>query len=82
MKTLPISVSWRIQRRKTQEYPLSPTDSTKGKISAKSKKMKNSFRKALDFGKKSGGGRIVSFLFAESYEIWMGSPAEAAFKMD
>ena len=48
---------------------------TKERIASKVKKMKTGFRKALDSGRKSGGGRVVSSLYEECSEIWSGSPA-------
>ena len=48
---------------------------TQEKISAKIKQMHVSYRKALYFGKQSGGGRVVAMLFDLSNQIWSGSPA-------
>ena len=47
----------------------------KCRIAAKIKKLKMGYRKAIDCGKKSGGGRAVGSLFKECNEIWSGSPA-------
>ena len=61
----------------TDEFPRGQTKETfsGAKVSSKVKKLKNSFRKALDIGRKSGGGRIVSFLYKECSDIWAGCPA-------
>ena len=61
----------------TDEFPRGETkeEFSASKVSSKLKKMKNSFRKALDSGRKSGGGRIVSSLYQECSEIWAGCPA-------
>ena len=48
---------------------------TKDKVMAKSKRLKANFRKAVDSDRQSGGGRVVSFLYKECFEIWCGSPA-------
>lgn len=48
---------------------------TKEKISQKIKRIKANFRKAVDSGRKSGGGRVVLGLYDECFEIWAGSPA-------
>ena len=61
----------------TDEFPRGQTKETfsAAKVSSKVKKLKNSFRKALDTGRKSGGGRIVSSLYKECSDIWAGCPA-------
>ena len=51
---------------------------TKDRIAAKVKKMKNGFRKAINSGRKSGGGRVVYALYDDCYAIWSGSPATEA----
>ena len=48
---------------------------TKDKVMAKIKRIKANCRKAVDSGRRSGGGRVVSFLYKECFEIWCGSPA-------
>ena len=48
---------------------------TKDRVNARLKKIKKSFRKAVDSGRKSGGGRVVWNLYDECYELWSGSPA-------
>ena len=59
------------------EYPNCerPEKVNKAKIAPKIKRIKANFRKAVDSGKKSGGGRIVLALYDERHEIWSGSPA-------
>ncbi len=56
-----------------REEPISG-EFTKERLNAKLKKIKNSFRKAIDSGKRSGGGRIVCSLYDECHQIWAGSP--------
>ena len=51
-----------------------PAVFNKERISTKLKRIKTNFRKAVDSGRKSGGGRIVLGLYDECYEIWAGSP--------
>ncbi len=49
---------------------------SKERLTAKIKKIKTSFRKAVDSGRQSGGGGGVVFaLYNECYEIWAGCPA-------
>ncbi len=48
---------------------------SKERLTAKIKKNKTSFRKAVDSGRQSGGGRVVFALYNECYEIWAGCPA-------
>ncbi len=60
-----------------EEYPncSDPSVITKEKIIPKIKRIKMQFRKAVDSGRRSGGGRIVLSLYEECNEIWAGSPA-------
>ena len=48
---------------------------TKERLLRKLKRIKLSFRKAVDSGRRSGGGRVVMALYDECYEVWAGSPA-------
>ena len=48
---------------------------TKERLLHKLKRIKLSFRKAVDSGRRSGGGRVVMALYDECYEVWAGSPA-------
>ena len=59
------------------EYPNCerPEKINKAKIAPKIKCITANFRKAVDSGRKSGGGRIVMALYDECHEIWSGSPA-------
>ena len=61
----------------TDEFPSGQMKDTfsAAKVSSKVKKLKNSFRKALDTGRKSGGGRIASSLYKDCSDIWAGCPA-------
>ena len=52
-----------------------PTVVSKERIVTKIKRIRNMFRKAVDSGRKSGGGRVVFSLYEECEEIWAGSPA-------
>ena len=54
---------------------------TKERVASKIKKLKVGFRRAIDSGKKSGGGRMVGALFNECYEIWSGSPGVEALNI-
>ena len=45
------------------------------KIAAKIKQMRVSYRKALDYCKQSGGGRVVATFFDLCNQILSGSPA-------
>ena len=47
----------------------------KERISTKLNRLKTNFRKAVDSGRKSGGGRTVLGLYDECYAIWAGSRA-------
>ena len=47
---------------------------TKERVNERLKKIKTSFRKAVD-SRKSSGGRVVWNLYDECYELWSGSPA-------
>ena len=48
---------------------------TKNRIAAKLKKIRTNFRKAVDTGRKSGGGRIVFSFYDLCEKIWGSSPA-------
>ena len=58
----------------SEEFPHSKNkdEFTKERLAAK---IKTSFRKAVDSGRRSGGGRVVMALYTECYEIWAGCPA-------
>ena len=61
----------------TEGYPnVGKTDVfTKERLLRKLKCIKLSFRKAVDSGRRSGGGSVVMALYDECYEVWAGSPA-------
>ena len=48
---------------------------TRERLAAKIKNIKTSFRKAVDSGRRSGGGRVTYALYNECYEVWAGCPA-------
>ena len=50
----------------------------KEKIIAKLKRIKFGYRKAVDSGRRSGGGRVVTLFFDECSELWSGCPAVEA----
>ena len=60
-----------------EQYPncSDPSVIITDKIIPKIKRIKMQFRKAVDSGRRSGGGRIVLSLYDECNEIWAGSPA-------
>ena len=62
---------------KESEFPNSKDKSvfSKERLIGKIKKLKLNFRKAIDSGKRSGGGRVVTNLYDECLEIWSGPPA-------
>ena len=60
-----------------EEYPnfADPSKITKERIIARLKRIKLNFRKAIDSGRRSGGGRVVLALYDECNDVWGGSPA-------
>ena len=48
---------------------------SKDKIIAKLKRIKFSYQKAVDSGRQSKGGRVVTIWFDECTELWSGYPA-------
>ena len=48
---------------------------TKERVKNKLKRIRSGYKKAVDSGRKSGGGRIVATFYDECSEIWAGSPA-------
>ena len=64
-----------------QEFPnfRNPKVIGKDRVIPKIKRIKASFRKAVDSGRRSRGGRVVSALYKECIEIWGGSPAVDSF---
>lgn len=51
---------------------------SKEKINAKLKRIKFGYRKAIDSGRRSEGGRVVTILFDKCAELWSGCPAVEA----
>ena len=45
------------------------------RVSAKLKSIKTHFKKAVDTGKRSGGGRIICTFYELCERIWGGCPA-------
>ena len=62
---------------KSEEFPHSNDEAafTEERITAKIRKVKNNFRKALDSGRRSGGGRLVFTLYEDCSAIWSGCPS-------
>eukprot|EP00112_Aurelia_sp_Birch-Aquarium-sp1_P018810 Seg4545.3 transcript_id=Seg4545.3/GoldUCD/mRNA.D3Y31 product="hypothetical protein" protein_id=Seg4545.3/GoldUCD/D3Y31 len=60
-----------------EEFPKSlPLDTiTKERIAAKVKNLRKNYKKAVDLGKRSGGGRIVMTYYDLCNDIWAGAPA-------
>ena len=72
-----------------ERYPDKPSDNpneqfprvgktefiTKERVSAKVKKMRTDYKKAVDSGRKSGGGRVVFTFYNLCESLWGGSPA-------
>ena len=51
-----------LPREKSTEYPHNPDQFSRDKIASKIKGIRAKYRKSLDSGRKSGGGRVVAFL--------------------
>ena len=58
-----------------KDYPHSPDDLSKEKVSSKLKAVRTKYRNAVDSGRKSGHGRVISLYFEECAQLWGGSPA-------
>ena len=62
-----------------QAYPRGGQDVlktfAKDRVQSKIKKIKACYRKAVDTGRKSGGGRLVAPFYDKCCELWAGSPA-------
>jgi hypothetical protein len=68
-----------------REFPLgkgkNPSEElTKERVVAKIKALRLKYRKALDSGRKSGGGRVVAQFYDICSKIWSGSPAAEAIE--
>ena len=59
------------------EYPRSNKleEITKERISAKLKVIRKNYKKAVDCGKRSGGGRVVMTFYDLCHDIWPGAPS-------
>ena len=68
-------VSYASEEGRNQDFPRFETrkDFTKEKLSKKT--LKNNFRKAVDSGRRSGGGKVVFSLYDDCYDVWVGCPA-------
>ena len=62
---------------KLEEYPhtADPSVITKDRILSKIKRIKINYKKAVDTGRKSGGGKVVTTFYKECSDIWAGSPS-------
>ena len=60
-----------------EEYPRSNKleDITKERISSKLKAIRKNYKKAVDCGKRSGGGRVVMTFYDLCHDIWAGAPS-------
>ena len=71
---------------KSKEFPRDHPKQifTKDRMAQKAKRIRQNFRKAVDAGKRSGGGRIVTEFFDICEEIWAGcagtEPVEGAIE--
>lgn len=61
----------------SEEYPKSACldTITKERIAAKLKCIRKNYKKAVDIGRRSGGGRVVMTFYDLCQEIWAGAPA-------
>ena len=61
----------------TMDFPRASTPEllTKQRIAAKLKRIRGSYKKAVDSGRRSGGGRVVLTFFDLCERVWGGSPA-------
>ena len=59
------------------EFPRAGTSEllTKERIAAKLKRIRSGYKKAVDSGRRSGGGRVVLTFFDLCERVWGGSPA-------
>ncbi len=66
----------------SEEYPKSQClDSvTKDRIAAKLKSIRKNYKKAVDKGKRSGGGRVVMTFYDICQDIWAGAPATTSIE--
>ena len=63
-------------KRNSPDVPIEASRSfNKDRIQNKLKRIKLNFRKAVDKGRRSGGGRVVTTFYEECCEIWSGASA-------
>ena len=58
-----------------KDYPHKKKDTEKQTIATKLKAIRSKYRQAIDFGRRSGHGRVVLLYFEVCEKIWGGSPA-------
>ena len=65
-----------LKEGKLEEYPhtADPSVITKDRILSKLKRIKN-YKKAIDTGRKSGGGKVVTTFCKACSDIWAGAPS-------
>ena len=61
-------------RPKQTEFSHDKSLFTPERISSKIKQIRVKYRKALDSGRQSGGGRVVATFYGLCSQIWSGSP--------
>ena len=66
----------------SEEYPKSQSleTITKDRIAAKLKSIRKNYKKAVDKGKRSGGGRVVMTFYDLCQDIWAGAPATTSIE--
>ncbi|CAB4006661.1 Hypothetical predicted protein [Paramuricea clavata] len=66
-----------IEEKPNSDYPKSKSleNITKERIAAKLKTIRGNFKKAIDSGKQSGGGRVVMTYYDLCHDIWAGAPS-------
>ena len=62
------------------KYPHKKEIFTRERIAFKIKCIRVKYRKALDTGRQSGGGRVVATFYDLCSEIWSGSPATGSME--
>ena len=50
----------------------------KARVNSKTKNIRANYKKAIDAGRRSGGGRVIMTFFEICNEIWAGSPATSS----
>lgn len=53
---------------------------SKDRIAAKLKSIRKSYKKAVDLGKRSGGGRVVMTFYGLCNDIWAGAPSTTSIQ--